>query len=314
MSKRSLAARHHRARRPGTGTPSASAAVRPCRCRAASSSCSWPRATVPATSGRADRAVGEERRLAQRLVLRLVVHVLAAAAAASQQSADAPSDRDAVSSRWPCERSVRNGGHLPRLRASRGSVASPRGRTSDRVASMHRKNRSRLASAKRGTLNTGWYGCGSPFSASMPSTADERRAENRALERDRDERRPAVQRPAADVERIVDRRRPVLQRDSRRRRRAGRRSARSAAAACRCDAERLGQLLDRERRVGVHAAVARVVRAVAPPRPARSGRRTRPSGRRCGGSRAHRQCSVLRPSPPAASSASRRSRSSAGSG
>ena len=26
--------------------------------------------------------------------------------------------------------------------------------------------------AKRGTLNTGWYGMGSPFSASMPSTAE----------------------------------------------------------------------------------------------------------------------------------------------
>ena len=37
---------------------------------------------------------------------------------------------------------------------------------------MHRKKRLRLASANRGTLNTGWYGIGSPFSASMPNTAD----------------------------------------------------------------------------------------------------------------------------------------------
>ena len=37
---------------------------------------------------------------------------------------------------------------------------------------MQRKKRSRLASAKLGTLNTGWYGIGKPFSASMPSTAE----------------------------------------------------------------------------------------------------------------------------------------------
>src|SRR5437879_5267066 len=37
--------------------------------------------------------------------------------------------------------------------------------------SMQRKKRSREASAKRGTLKTGWYGMGKPFKASMPSTA-----------------------------------------------------------------------------------------------------------------------------------------------
>ena len=36
---------------------------------------------------------------------------------------------------------------------------------------MHRKKRLRLASAKRGTLKTGWYGIGRPLIASMPSTA-----------------------------------------------------------------------------------------------------------------------------------------------
>src|SRR6476646_2802121 len=36
---------------------------------------------------------------------------------------------------------------------------------------MHRKNRSRLARTKFGELNTGWYGCGSPFNANMPNTA-----------------------------------------------------------------------------------------------------------------------------------------------
>ena len=36
---------------------------------------------------------------------------------------------------------------------------------------MQMKKRSLLASAKRGTLKTGWYGSGRPFRASMPSTA-----------------------------------------------------------------------------------------------------------------------------------------------
>ena len=36
---------------------------------------------------------------------------------------------------------------------------------------MQRKNRSRLASWKRSTLKTGWYGRGSPQSAIVPSTA-----------------------------------------------------------------------------------------------------------------------------------------------
>src|SRR5260370_3556938 len=35
-----------------------------------------------------------------------------------------------------------------------------------------RKNLSLVANAKRGTLNTGWYGMGNPFSASMPNTAE----------------------------------------------------------------------------------------------------------------------------------------------
>src|SRR5437867_1408206 len=38
--------------------------------------------------------------------------------------------------------------------------------------SMAMKNLSRLAcSAKLGMLNSGWYGCGNPFRASIPSTA-----------------------------------------------------------------------------------------------------------------------------------------------
>src|SRR5476649_1165778 len=91
--------------------------------------------------------------------------------------------------------------------------------------------------------------------------ARQRGRENRALEGDRDERRPAVQRLAADVERVRDDRRPVLQR-----------VAADAAdqAANQHDerqtrvvrAERVVQFLDRERLVRVHAPVAFLVRAL----------------------------------------------------
>src|SRR2546422_8852032 len=37
---------------------------------------------------------------------------------------------------------------------------------------MQRKKRSRVASANSGTLKTGWYGIGRPFSASIPRTAE----------------------------------------------------------------------------------------------------------------------------------------------
>ena len=113
----------------------------------------------------------------------------------------------------------------------------------------------------------------------MPSTATSAAHEDRALEGHRDERRPAVQRPAADVQRIGDRRRPVLQRvaaeaaddaadqhDQRQprvvRRRAPRAAPRSETASRRPSA-------DSPRRA-----------RGAPPRRARSDPRTRPSGRR----------------------------------
>src|SRR4051794_22713882 len=40
------------------------------------------------------------------------------------------------------------------------------------VDSMHRKNLSRLAKLKLGTLNSGWYGVGRPLRINMPSTAE----------------------------------------------------------------------------------------------------------------------------------------------
>ena len=138
----------------------------------------------------------------------------------------------------------------------------------------------------------------------MPNTADSAATENRALEGDRNERRPAVQRLAADVQRVGDRRHPVLQQvaaeaaddaadqhDQRQpgvvRRRALRAALRSETASRRPSA---GSPRDRRG---------------ASPRRARSDRRTRPSGRR---RRRRRRCASHAPagprppSPPAASS------------
>ena len=151
----------------------------------------------------------------------------------------------------------------------------------------------------------------------MPSTADERREQDRQLEGDRDELRPAVERLAADVERIGDLVHPVLQPEA---------------------AEQPGDAADEHDQRQPAIVVSR-----APPTPLRSEtastrpsggspprtracvavderrrrRRTRPSGRRRGGSVSRRPSVPLRlrrPSLPAASSASRRSRSSAGTG
>ncbi len=104
-----------------------------------------------------------------------------------------------------------NVAHLSRREALEEPPRRRPGRTSGRCDSMHRKNRSRLAIANRLALNIGWYGIGSPFSRIMPSTAARGREQDRRLERRHDERRPAVQRPAADVERVGDGRRPVLE-------------------------------------------------------------------------------------------------------
>ncbi len=214
----------------GSGTASRPARRRRLPVKSAASSSSWPRATVPGDQRPRRAAVGEERARAR------------AARTSAGRACPAGSRRARAATSTPTS---------SRARVSRGRVAlasvlhlaTPRAaarrsrkrRVSSRsncgsVASMQRKKRSRDASAKRGTLKTGWYGIGRPFSASMPSTADERGDQDRHLEGDRDERRPAVERPAADVERVVDHRRPVLRARSRRARRGCRRSARAAAA------------------------------------------------------------------------------------
>ena len=95
----------------------------------------------------------------------------------------------------------------------------------------------------------------------MPTNAAERRAEHRALERHRDEVRPAVERPAADVHRPRDHLRPVLEA-------VAARAAEDAAdqhdqrQRVPLEAERVVQLLDRKGRIRVHRGVAFEARAI----------------------------------------------------
>ena len=89
----------------------------------------------------------------------------------------------------------------------------------------------------------------------MPSTADSAATRIVRLERDGDERGPAVQRLAADVQWILEHRHPVLQRVT------GDRADESPDEHDERQprgrqAERFVQLLDRKRRIGVHAPVA----------------------------------------------------------
>src|SRR5262249_5836440 len=118
-----------------------------------------------------DRALDERTRAptvrkegapAQRRDLGLIVHVLPASAAErgpQGQSGDehASSHQCSTSDTWRGTR---------RSRKRRVSSRSKSGCS----ASRHRKTGSRVDSAKRGTLNTGWYGMGRPFSASKPKT------------------------------------------------------------------------------------------------------------------------------------------------
>jgi hypothetical protein len=94
-----------------------------------------------------------------------------------------------------------------------------------------------------------------------PEDRRDSRHEDRAFERDRDERDPAVRRPAADVEGVLENGGPVLQAEA------------SEAAdepadqdeerhAGRAVADRVVELLDRVRRVGLHHDVALRARAV----------------------------------------------------
>src|SRR5262245_46657550 len=105
--------------------------------------------------------VGEERVGGLGLDLGLVVHVLPAAQAAHGQQQH---EKQSAAHQWSTSATWRG------TRRSRKRRVSSRSKSGS-SASMQRKKRSRYESAKRGTLKTGWYGMGSPLSASMPKTA-----------------------------------------------------------------------------------------------------------------------------------------------
>ena len=116
---------------------------------------------------------------------------------------------------------------------------------------------------------------GRPFSASMPKHGGDAGKQNRHLEGDHDERRPGMIRLAADVERIVDRRHPVLHQV------AGEAADDAADQHHQRNfvvvkADVLGQAFDRERAVGVDLVVAGLDASCAPPRPERWPNRTPP--------------------------------------
>jgi len=80
---------------------------------------------------------------------------------------------------------------------------------------MHRKNRSREASANLRTLKTGWYGVGNPFNASIPNTAAaaaHKIVNSNVIGMNGG---PAVERPAAHIDGIADHRAVVLEKEAR---------------------------------------------------------------------------------------------------
>ena len=115
--------------------------------------------------------------------------------------------------------------------ARKGRVPSMSKRGS--IASMQQEKAVWLASAKRGTLNTGWCGRGRPFRNSIPNRADNdatRISTSKAIGMKTGQ---LLQRPAADVERIIDRHRPVLHEEAGRRRPRARPPARRTESALR---------------------------------------------------------------------------------
>ena len=120
---------------------------------------------------------------------------------------------------------------------------------------MHRKNRFRLASAKRGDVEDRVIRLREAVQREHAQDRGQRRAQNRAFEGDGNERRPAVQRLSSDVQRIRHRRHPELQQVS---------AQASHDAADQDDqwqlrvveADGFVQFFDRQRRVRVHAPIA----------------------------------------------------------
>ena len=190
----------------GNGNSSAKFSVRSCRCRAAdlrrdgrAPPCPAPAA---APSGRRRRTCSAER-----LVLRLVVHVLPAAGhgqtachAASTSASRALSIRSRACQGSTSDTLAR---HQPLAETTRVVID----RTAGRWPRCRGRSGRELARAKRGTLKTGWYGIGKAVQRQHAEHGGQRGEQERGLEGDRDERRPAVERPPADVDRVGNHRR-----------------------------------------------------------------------------------------------------------
>src|SRR4051812_31187912 len=174
------------------------------------SSFRWPRATVPATIGRADSESEKKADCRSGVYLGWSCMSCRQAVESAAASARIASPRTEEQVQFWGEVSIRNGCHLPgterfeegaralemepriaRLDAQEEPVAA--GEREPRHVE-HRVIRLRQAVQRQHAEHRGKRG-----------------AEDRALEGDRDERRPAVKPPAADVERVRLRRRPVLQ-------------------------------------------------------------------------------------------------------
>ncbi len=87
-------------------------------------------------------------------------------------------------------RLVLNCHHLPRVEARRGTAAWRSRRTSGRSPRWRGRTCPGWPGGTARALNTGWYGCGRPFSTIIEMHRRERGEQDRRLERRRDERRP----------------------------------------------------------------------------------------------------------------------------
>ncbi len=171
------------------------------------------------------------------------------------------------------------GGHDPtaQLRTllpdagSRGTAACCHASNRGSAASMHRKKRSRRGARERRHVEHRVVRLRQLVERPHADEAGQRRAEHRRLEGDRDELRPAVERPAADVHRIGDRPTPSTARPKPPSPPTMPPSSTSSGSRVRLQPERLVQLLDRNRRVGVHLPVAGQRAPWSPRRPAPPG-------------------------------------------
>src|SRR5581483_3321812 len=190
------------------------------------SSCSCPRATVPGTSGRADRS--SEKNVDSRSGMYFGWSCISCRHAAVNNSVHGAATKNTKTRNtrkpfctngpfaafvlsWVSRRLVRNGRDLTRIqrfkklaRAFDVELRIDR-LDADEKAIAARERESRHVEDRVIRLRQ-------PVERQHAEYRRERRRENRALERHRDERRPAVERPSANVDRIRHRRNPVLHR------------------------------------------------------------------------------------------------------